>query len=70
MLAIFIFEPRGLVREAVMPPDPTPPAQPPPPGPDPDLPPGPGPGPVPAPEPIEPNLPEYIDVPPVQPIDG
>lgn len=68
MLAVFIFEPRSLVREAVMPPDPTPPAQPPEPGPDPDPPPGPGPGP--APSPIEPNLPEYVDVPPVKPIDG
>jgi len=68
MLAVFIFEPRNPVQEAVMPPDPTPPAQPPNPGPDPDPPPGPGP--APAPSPIEPGLPEYVDVPPVQPIDG
>jgi hypothetical protein len=55
--------------DRVMPPDPTPPAEPPRPSPDPDPLPVPGPGPVPVPIPIEPSLPEYVDEPPVQPID-
>ena len=59
---------RDLVREAVMPPGPTPPAQPP--GPEPDPAPLPGPEPLP-PTPIDPpGLPDYVDVPPVRPIDG
>ncbi len=62
MLAVFIFEPRSLVREAVMPPDPTPPAQPPRPGPDPDPPPAPGQ--APARVPNVPNPPPYVDAPP------
>jgi len=69
MLAILIFQSRGRRLKAVMPPDPTPPAQPPHPSPDPDPPPAPGP--VPPPVPIEPpGLPDYVDVPPVKPIDG
>lgn len=67
-MAILIFQyPPSVAR--VMPPDPTPPAEPPRPPPDPDPLPVPGPGPVPVPIPIEPSLPDYVDVPPVKPID-
>lgn len=62
-----IFKYPAPIASMVMPPDPTPPAEPPRPSPDPDPLPGPGPGPEPI--PIEPSLPEYVDVPPVQPID-
>jgi len=55
--------------DMVMPPDPTPPAEPPGPSPDPDPLPAPGPGEVPVPIPIEPGLPDYVDEPPVRPID-
>jgi hypothetical protein len=65
-MSILIFQ-YSRIAEDVMPPDPTPPAEPPRPPPDPE--PLPIPGPVPVPIPIEPSLPDYVDVPPVRPMD-
>jgi len=68
-MSIFSSQYAPAIEDMVMPPDPTPPAEPPRPSPDPDPLPVPGPGPVPVPIPIEPGLPDYVDVPPVKPID-